>query len=372
VNGSVYAIAIDGSNVYAGGYFTEAGGTAALNIARWDGTSWHAMGFGLDDVVRAIVIHQNSVIVGGDFDSSGGSLAAHCVRWNGASWAALHGGTDQSVYSFAQIGGDLYAGGVFSSAGGIPVNYVARWNGSAWSALGSGVNSIVYSLAAGDAGLYAGGLFSMAGGAPANQVARWNGSAWSTLYGGVNNIVFAAAASGGNTWFGGAFSVAGGQPADRVAQWHEVSTTNLAMLAGWNLASLPRSPVTGNPSSLFPGSAGAIFSYNNGTQNYESASTLAAGDGFWVKYDVSTAIAISGTDLDSVRVTASQAGWVLAGSTTNPVPVASLTTTPPGSIEGIVFRYNRVTQAYEPAGEITPGEGYWIKVTQPCTIRIAP
>lgn len=372
VNGSVYAIAIDGPNVYAGGYFTEAGGVAAHNIARWDGTSWHPMGTGVDDVVRALTVYQGSIIAGGDFDSSGVTPVPHCARWDGASWVPLGGGADQAIYTFARIGSDLYAGGVFSFAGGVPASYVARWNGSVWSAVGSGVNSIVYSLAAGDAGLYVGGLFTMAGGLPANQVARWDGTSWNTLYGGVNTVVFAAEARGSSLWIGGAFSVAGAIPATHVAQWHEVQTTTLAMLSGWNLASLPRATVTTDPSLLFPGRTGAIFQYNNGTQNYESASTLLPGNGFWVKYDVSSAITITGSDLDSVRVIASQPGWVLAGSISSSVPLSSLSTVPQGAIEGIMFRYNRITQTYEPANEITPGEGYWIKVTQPCIIRIVP
>lgn len=46
-NGTVYAATIDGSgNLYIGGAFTIVGNAIATNIARWDGTSWSALGTG--------------------------------------------------------------------------------------------------------------------------------------------------------------------------------------------------------------------------------------------------------------------------------------------------------------------------------------
>ena len=43
---SVYALAVSGMDVYAGGDFTTAGGVSASRIAKWDGTSWSALGHG--------------------------------------------------------------------------------------------------------------------------------------------------------------------------------------------------------------------------------------------------------------------------------------------------------------------------------------
>jgi hypothetical protein len=45
----VAVIALDsGGNLYAGGSFTTAGGTTVNRIARWNGTSWSALGTGMD------------------------------------------------------------------------------------------------------------------------------------------------------------------------------------------------------------------------------------------------------------------------------------------------------------------------------------
>src|SRR5215212_2614337 len=45
----------DGSGpaLYAGGAFTAAGGTNASRVARWDGTSWSALGSGIQPIAVA-------------------------------------------------------------------------------------------------------------------------------------------------------------------------------------------------------------------------------------------------------------------------------------------------------------------------------
>ena len=49
---SVSALAVDGDgNLYAGGCFTTAGGTAANYIAQWDGAAWSPLGSGMGDDV---------------------------------------------------------------------------------------------------------------------------------------------------------------------------------------------------------------------------------------------------------------------------------------------------------------------------------
>jgi hypothetical protein len=98
----VYALAVSGSTLYAGGYFTTAGGSAANYIAQWNGSSWSALGSGMN-------------------------------RWNGTNSAPVN--------ALAVSGSTLYAGGYFTTAGGSAANNIAQWNGSSWSALGSGMNT---------------------------------------------------------------------------------------------------------------------------------------------------------------------------------------------------------------------------------------
>ena len=47
---SVYALAVSGSTLYAGGWFRAAGGSAAEYIAQWNGSSWSPLGSGMSTI----------------------------------------------------------------------------------------------------------------------------------------------------------------------------------------------------------------------------------------------------------------------------------------------------------------------------------
>ncbi|WP_343427020.1 hypothetical protein [Candidatus Amarolinea dominans] len=67
-----------------------------------------------------------------------GSSASRIAAWNGTSWSALGSGMDATVSALIVKGdGTLYSGGWFTAAGGSSASRIARWNGAAWSALGS-------------------------------------------------------------------------------------------------------------------------------------------------------------------------------------------------------------------------------------------
>ena len=71
MNDAVYALAWDGTNLYAGGYFTTAGGAGANRIAKWNGSSWSALGTGMNDTVRALTCVGTNLYAGGTFSTSG-------------------------------------------------------------------------------------------------------------------------------------------------------------------------------------------------------------------------------------------------------------------------------------------------------------
>jgi hypothetical protein len=221
--------------LYAGGYFTTAGGTNANYIAQWNGSSWSALDSGMDFPVEALAVSGATLYAGGYFTTAGGSRASGIAQWNGSSWSALGsglGGSSHDVYALVVSGSTLYAGGLFSSAGGSPVYGIAQWNGSSWSALGSGMGSYdhhpyVSALALSGGTLYAGGYFTTAGGGAANYIAQWNGSNWSALGSGMNNVVHALAVSGGTLYAGGYFTTAGDSTVYGIAQWNGSSWSAL-------------------------------------------------------------------------------------------------------------------------------------------------
>jgi hypothetical protein len=194
-----------------------AGGVSVNCVARWDGTSWSALGSGMSGVIpprvfALAVLPNGDLVAGGYFTAAGGVSAENIARWNGTSWSALGSGTNSVVNALMVLpNGDLVAAGGFSLAGGSAVSRVARWDGASWSALGSGVTGQVHTvtaLAGGD--LVVGGSFVT--GAFQN-LARWNGAFWFPLSWGTSGVVRALATlpngdlvAGGGFYFAGAVS----------------------------------------------------------------------------------------------------------------------------------------------------------------------
>ena len=229
----VNALAVSGSDLYAGGSFTSAGGTAANYIAKWNGSTWSALGSGVNGTVSALAVSGSNLYAGGSFTSAGGNAATNIAKWNGSSWSALSsgllgsdpaGGNPPGVFALAVSGSDLYVGGRFTTAGGNAAKGIAKWDGSSWSALGSGLDDsfpYVYALAVSGSNLYAGGIFSTAGGSRANSIAKWNGSSWSALGSGFGDDfnVSALAVSGSNLYAGGFTTAGGSAPQTSIAKW---------------------------------------------------------------------------------------------------------------------------------------------------------
>ncbi len=236
MNDRVLTLAVLGDDLYAGGWFTTAGGAPANHIARWDGTNWFALEAGVSGpsfpVVTDLAVLDGDLYAAGTFTAAGGVPAYHIAKWDGSDWAALGAGMGSSVSALAVLGGELYAGGSFTTvtnSGGttVTVNRIARWDGVNWAALGSGMNSAVHTLAVMDGDLYAGGAFTTAGGIAANRIAKWDGdeSAWFALADGLTSggpslpFVSVLAASGGNLYAGGLFIEVSGVPASYIARW---------------------------------------------------------------------------------------------------------------------------------------------------------
>jgi hypothetical protein len=243
VDGPVYAIAVDGGNVYVGGEFEHAGGVAVASLARWNETSraWSAVGGelalpGHSPRVNAIAVASNGdVYVGGDFETAGGVTVNNIARWDGSSWHALGSGTGGDfvpVMAIAISGSDVYIGGFFDTVGGSPHPRVARWNGSAWSGLGGGVGgslppeTAVFAIAISGSNIYVGGGFNEAtdstnGTQSVGNVAVWNGSTWSAMGGGVGVMVYTLAVGPDGLYVGGSFQTLadGSTSAKRLTRW---------------------------------------------------------------------------------------------------------------------------------------------------------
>jgi hypothetical protein len=75
----VFAVVTRGSDVYVGEEFHLAGDVIVHNLARWDGSTWHAVGGGTDGVVYALAFESagNLYAAGRFYNGRGHSRARH-------------------------------------------------------------------------------------------------------------------------------------------------------------------------------------------------------------------------------------------------------------------------------------------------------
>ncbi len=297
VAGTVYALTVhdDGSGpaLYAGGFFNGAGGLAANNLARWNGSAWSVVGSpsnGTDSEVFALASFNGRLVAGGEFRHAGGQSAASLAQWNGSAWSAVGTGTDDNVYALQIWNGALYIAGNFQHAGTVaqPVYGIVRWDGAAgWSGLGGGLDEASFSTFDGQQGVQALGVYDDGGGAKLyasgqfyhdgvsnlyHDMARWDGTAWSAVAGGVDDQGFlcepidpgdplgeqaclsgaAFAVFDGGTgpalYAGGGFAVAGGIGVHQVARWSA---------KGWS--------AVGSTATGADAGAGALAIFDDGT-----------------------------------------------------------------------------------------------------------
>jgi hypothetical protein len=271
----VYSVAVDDAGtLYAAGTFTEAGGVAANGIAAWYDDDWHSLGSGLGSadggvgMGDALLFHGGSLYVGGAFGSAGGVTANNVARWDGSAWHALGSGLDDYVQAIACSDAFIYAGGWFESVSGDPAfKYLARWTGAAWEglenplpgyvnglavrddrlyvacpdaswlgiwdesdqewssggAVGGNSGGSPYAVATNSSGVYVGGDFTVLGGVSALRIGRWNGETrWRSMDGGVGEgtLITQVEPSPTGYYVTGWFTDIGGVPARNAAHWN--------------------------------------------------------------------------------------------------------------------------------------------------------
>jgi hypothetical protein len=273
-NGVIYALALSGSTVYAGGNFGGAtshriGGKyrnriAALNVSDGTATDWDPNANG---TVRSIVVSGSVVYAGGDFTTFGPSTAL--VTRN--KIAALDATANTN-------------------------NVIDTWNPNA--------NGSVYSIALSGSVVYAGGSFSAIGGESRSRLAALNeidGRANNWNPGVASGIVYTIAISGSTVFVGGNFSaIVGGQLRNRIAA---INTTD-SLATSWNPdADYNVNTISVSGSIVYVG--GGFTTIGNKTRSRIAA--LDAGTGAATSWDPSVS--------DEVMSLALQNGTLYAGGT---------------------------------------------------------
>lgn len=122
-------------------FAADTGGSLYANlgcgsIEVWNGENWRTVATGIgsslyeDSAVRALAADgQGNIYAAGPLTMAGGIAANHVAGWNGSSWSALGSGVDGDVYALAMgADGSLFVGGVFSHAGGKTSQGIAEWS----------------------------------------------------------------------------------------------------------------------------------------------------------------------------------------------------------------------------------------------------
>jgi hypothetical protein len=147
----------------------------------------------------------------------------------------------------------------------------------------------------------------------------------------------------------------------------------------WNIVSIPGLQQTNqNVNTWWPfrDMTANVFLYADPTppppSGYVSVTDAAPGIGYWMKHSGPRTYN-SGDEWGDILIVPHDpvsvfTGWNLFGGYEEVVPVASLTSTPPGLIiSGSVYQYNSTTPptGYTNPTNLTPHRGYWVKINSP-------
>ncbi|MGC8653971.1 MAG: T9SS type A sorting domain-containing protein [Candidatus Kryptoniota bacterium] len=134
-------------------------------------------------------------------------------------------------------------------------------------------------------------------------------------------------------------------------------TRNIVLKPGWNMVSIPVGlknwDITRSFSSYI-----SCYSYHGG---YQSVSTLEHGKGYWINYPDSSVVFLVGEPFAADTFTVAS-GWNLIGSTYSTTSTSSIQQIPGSIISSYFFSYSN---GYKIATSIIPGQGIWVKATQP-------
>ena len=186
---------------------------------------------------------------------------------------------------------------------------------------------------------------------------------------------FRAKATGSVTVYGGELSFT-----------TKVASYDIPLASGWNLISLPLIPESQSIEDVLAGiSVDGVAAYDGATQTWylyspgapSDLTEMTHGKGYWVKVTSPCTLTIEGTVPGLPYDIPLFAGWNLIGLPLIPEPQSIEDVVAGISVDGVAA-YDGATQTwylYSPGApsdltEMTHGKGYWVKVTDACTLTV--
>ena len=314
-----------GNDLVVAGKFANAGGAAAQNMARWNGSQWLSMGtlFSGSNYrgINEMRVHNNDLFVGGDFNLTDASGPInHLAKFTGAVWSTIKSKT--TINALAAMGPYLVMGGDFGHVDGLAGTYdpyyIALWNGRTIQPVNGGVDGPVRALVGftsfggvfnnlivggdftqvGSQGGIGGGDGGTAGAQTAYHIASWTDAplgGWQPMGNGFNNSVLAIEMlSDGTIIAGGQFTFTVINPTNlnRIAKWSGSTASWTSMNTGFNNtvraiksypASFPNSGsiiVAGGDFTIANGGAANRIAQWTGPLDNHASGWSAMGSGF--------------------------------------------------------------------------------------------
>jgi hypothetical protein len=102
------------------GRFDMAGSVVANNIAKWNSwTGWQALGSGVTGdfypEVYALYVFEDELYAGGRFAQAGSVTTQNIARWDGTTWSAVGAGRPTDVHCFTEWDDRLVVGGWYDA-----------------------------------------------------------------------------------------------------------------------------------------------------------------------------------------------------------------------------------------------------------------
>jgi trimeric autotransporter adhesin len=259
----ITALTVFNNELFVSGFFDSVAGTAARNIAIFNGSTWRQAGQGVEDPVESFTIFRNQLHAGGPSTGVGSTVikwtgttflpvggieagspraltpfrdelfagpvfnfeSGFMGRWDGVSWKSVGPGATGSIITSTTFEGDLVVGGSFIRIGNTVANGIARLHqspaGPVWQPIASGFNDSVSEVEVYKGDLIAAGNFTAtADGRTMRSISRWDGEAWNPMDDGMSGPVFTLAVHNGLLYAGGFFRFAGELIADNIAVWN--------------------------------------------------------------------------------------------------------------------------------------------------------
>ncbi len=277
----------NGPALYLGGDFDflQAGGETinATNIVRWKGGKWSALANGAPGFVNTLASFDDgsgpALFAGGDFEMPGNTPIRKLAKWNGTSWSAVGQGeflgpVDTLIpWEDAQGRALLVAGDFLRDPNDTQSTGFNRWNGQVWSRLvggqdtsteANGVRAFAVVNTGTTRALYLGGQLGVAdagGSLNPRGVVRWDGQRWQpteqSFDGEIHSITAWDDGKGSSLILAGAFTTGAGQRLYKLAKWDGQQASELG--EGIRMADFGRSSLVNAVASFNDGTGSAIY-----------------------------------------------------------------------------------------------------------------